>query len=441
MHTEFIFIVIILIASAGACALYFCPQIAIGILLMIPLVKAAALSSIPFFASVDLTVLANVLAGGIGIIVFLRNRNNYARLALPSYMLLCLGLVGFVFIIGMLWTTAPHYGLQKLTCFIGIGIPFLILPVFFIRSTRHGILLMYVLIVVGAVVALVLLFAPHSTLEVQRYGEHYGRSTFFGSDPNTPAVIPSVGIIVLSAAVINGVASRWTWILTLISLPLSLAAILLTGSRAILSALMLGLIFVFFVPKTSHLLRQICFWFTVVSLILLVSFFLSPVTTRIPFERWSHFTHQLEQGDLTSTRTPAWLFCIENAWDAKAIFGHGPGSYSVDFLKKDEPLWPHNIVLEALYEGGIVSCLAIIFFFVVCLFTLSKGLRAANTPLNIFLIAAPGAVIIVMSVVSMTHWNLDGSRFLYLFAGILYANTTQVVMQTNTCDNTARPLY
>lgn len=435
MNTEWYILIGVLIAPVGIWLLLSYPWFAIAMLLMVPLVKPAAVTYVPFFRFVDLTVLVNVVVGLVGIWAYMRSRDTNEKLYIPWSMLFCIGTVALVFVVGLLWTPAPDYGAQKLQRFMGIGLPFLVLPAFFIRSTRHGMGVLHILIIVSALVAFMLIFEPQSVLEAKRYGIHYGRRTFFGSDPNTPAVVIIVGMLPLLMAISTGVASKWLKLFGFVLFPLCLAAILVSGSRANLLGLFISLLFLPFLSKGTLSNKGLFLLLLFTSGIILIAFLLPSMEGQIPVERWLGFSDQLQKGDLASSRTQAWIFCLENAWDKYFFLGHGPGSYAFDFLKKDAALWPHNIVLEALYEAGIVGFIAIFTFFVLCVHTAWRGMRSSRTAEDRLLVAAPIAIVLSVTVTALTHWNLDGARFLYLFAGILHASVAQVVKQSRITDD------
>jgi len=426
---EFLIFTISVSVVIGLWSLITYPHLAIALLLITPLVKAAAITYVPFFRSVDLTVIVNLLAGISGLWVYIRQRSQHFQLFIPYHMLLCLGIVFLVFLTGLLWTTAPNYGHQKVVRFIGIGLPYMVLPAFFVRSKQDGIRVLHIIIVISVLVALLLIAFPESHLSIARYGRFFGRGTFFGSDPNSPASIIVVGILLLVITVFAGVASRWLKYSAFLLIPLGLTAILITGSRANLLGLFSILPFMALFINRHSRGKWILFGFIFVSLLIFMSFMLSTMFEHIPVDRWLKFTKQVQSGDLSSNRLPAWSFCARNAWDHLIIFGHGPGSYAKDFLKEDLPLWPHNILMEALYEAGIVGFMALFSYFVVCARTILKGLRASHSSEDLLLVAGPSAIVLSMTMMAMTHWDIDGSRFLYLFSGILHVNVEHILRQ------------
>jgi|GEM_PF-4996318 len=405
------------------------PAMGISMLLMVPLIKPAAVTYIPLFRTIDLTVMVNVIVALLGIWTYFRAKVIHRKLNIPWPLLISLVIIIVVFLIGLMWTTAPLYGEQKTIRMLGIGLPFLILPALFIRTNEHAMSVMRVLILVAGFVALVLLFGPDVNLHTERYGSYYDRKTFLGSDPNTPSVVVMVGILLVVLYMVAGIPSKWVKQYGMIFIPLGVLAILASGSRANIIGLFTALLFIPFLNKGSMTRNFTIIAFVTLIVILALAAILTFLNIDIPMMRWLGFFEQLKEGDLTSTRTPAWIFCITEAWDKYALFGHGPGSYAKDFIGADAQYYPHNIILEALYEAGVVGMVAIITFLYLCFRIARKGMMIARNKEERFLVAAPSAIVLAMSVTAMTHWNLDSARFLYLFAGILSVTVASIIDQ------------
>ncbi|MCX5807662.1 MAG: O-antigen ligase family protein [Proteobacteria bacterium] len=430
---EIVVAAVVAMAMAAVCILAVYPWSVFALLLMVPLIKMAATTSASILKSFDLTVLANILAGAVGLWAYKRTPEK-PRLHFPFKMLLCLVAVELVFMVGLLWTSAPNYGLQKMVRLGGIGIPYLLLPAFFVHSVEDGRKVLKVLIFVGAVVAAVLIVAPQGSQSVMRYGRLYGRSTFFGSDPNTPATLVVAGMIALAGMVLTGAASRWLkYSSFLLALPFGLIAVLATGSRANLVGLLAVLPILSLFSGSKKIGKMVLL--SVLALgALVLAFMLLPQVGPVDQARWFKFADKFETGDLAGTRSLAWHFCLTKAWDQMLLLGHGPGSYAVNFLMKDSPMWPHNIVLEALYEGGLFGAAAIVVFFVLCFRTMLRGARASRNSNDRLLVGTVSAVVLSMSVPALTHWDLDGARFLYLFAGLLHVSVQHVVQEVDVTD-------
>ena len=98
----------------------------------------------------------------------------------------------------------------------------------------------------------------------------------------------------------------------------------------------------------------------------------------------------------------------------------------MDLFHADTPAWPHNIVLEVLYEAGLAGAVAMVIFFLVTVREGRRGLRQATDPQDRLLVLAPLAMLLLFFVQAMTHWDINGARYLFFFAGLLHANVAQL---------------
>ena len=117
----------------------FYPWVVMAALLATPVFKLALIFYLPFFQVVDLTAVVCALALILGLWNYFRRAHLGRPLMIPWPMLLCMvGLAAMLFA-GLLYTTAPDYGLRKALRFAGISIPFLLLPSFYVRCKEDGI--------------------------------------------------------------------------------------------------------------------------------------------------------------------------------------------------------------------------------------------------------------------------------------------------------------
>ena len=123
--------VIVGMVLIGALALF--PWLVIPLLLIVPVIKGGAEYYIPFFQSVDLTLVTCFLAGVMALWSLIRRSRPAVPLAIPWKLLACLMVLALALAVGLAWTTAPTYGVRKAARFAGIGIPILLLPAFLIR--------------------------------------------------------------------------------------------------------------------------------------------------------------------------------------------------------------------------------------------------------------------------------------------------------------------
>jgi O-antigen ligase len=328
---------------------------------------------------------------------------------------------------GLLWTTAPIYGLRKLIRYIGLGIPLLLLPTLIIRTQKDGVNLLYIFITISLITAFILLFFPQTSLEVNRYGNYYGRKTFIGSDPNTPAVVVLMGLQTFLIVMFSGFGRNWLKYIGLIAFPILFLALLSTGSRAAFIAFIISFIFIVSIYKNLLKVSGVVLVLLFISIII-IKIAIPDVSKNIPVDRWWKLSHQIGEGNFKTTRTPAWEFCIRHSWDKHILLGHGPGSFAFDFKKIDMPVWPHNILLESLYESGLVGFIAMFIFIIICIKILIVYINKTNNINDRLVMVNISSIFISLLIMALTHWDIDGSRFMYLFVGIIHAYYDNVIV-------------
>src|SRR3972149_2653759 len=168
--------------------LFLFPWLTVPMLLVVPVAKGGAEYYVPFFQSVDLTFVTCALAGAMGLWNLIRARRPGAPLAVPWGQFGCLLVLGSALLVGLAWTSAPTYGLRKAYRFLGIGVPFLLLPAFLVRTKEEGHRLIHGIIVTGALVAVAVVALPETYFAQIAYGRGYARGTVLGSSPVIPAV-------------------------------------------------------------------------------------------------------------------------------------------------------------------------------------------------------------------------------------------------------------
>ncbi|MEK6675147.1 MAG: O-antigen ligase family protein [Planctomycetota bacterium] len=416
-------------------AMLFFPWLAMAMLLSVPIVKAAAEYYVPIFQTVDLTLLTCAIAGAMGLWNLIRRPGQGAPFSFPWKPFFYLLILGVVLLVGVAWTTAPYYGTRKALRFLGIGIPFLVLPSFLVRSKKDGRGMFYMTIGVGLLSAIGVLVLPETFLSQATYGRGYFRGTFLGSSPIMAGVMSAVGILcLLCGFIVRGGMPGVIRFGSLLMLPVSLAAILKTGTRSSLAGLLITLLFL---PILAGRRTRVASLFLVmlgIPIAVAAGYVYVESQTSRTAERWSRVTEGAGAESLVSGRAEHYRFCLQN-WYKKPILGHGCGSFAMDGAGRDEQAYPHNIVLEAMYEAGSVGTIALLAFIWVIARTGFKGLRLAQTPQDRLLILAPFFLTLMFLIQGMIHWDLDGVRFLYLFAGLLYANVQQVAYTSELLPN------
>ncbi len=406
--------------------LLWCPWLSIALLLVLPVVKAGAEYYVPLFQQIDLTAAVCTSVGALALWNLVRRADRKTPLAIPWKLLGCLLVLGFALCVSLAWTSAPDYGLRKAYRFVGIGIPYLLLPCFLIRSEQDAQRTLRTIMVVGVLIAMAIILLPRTYLEQTVYGRGYLRTTVWASSPVISATIISLGLLChLAGLVLPGGLSRAARYSTIILLPLGLFAILKTGTRSVLFGTLAATVLLPLLAGQRSRLKALFLLFVAIPLATGVGIAYVDATTTRTVERWTRIIEPGGRDELVEGRAYHYSFCLLNWWK-RPLLGHGTGSFAVDAFGKDEPAWPHNIILEAMYETGLAGTCALLAFLLITVRMALRGLRLAVTPPVRFLATAPTACLVMLLTQSLSHADLDGARLLFLFAGVLFANLWQV---------------
>jgi len=402
------------------------PWVIMAALLATPVFKLALIFYLPFFRVVDPTALVCALALLLGLWNYFRRARLGRPLMIPWPMLLCMvGLAGMLFV-GLLYTTAPDYGFRKALRFAGISIPFLLLPSFYVRCKEDGHAMIKMVILVGAVTALFLIWKQES--EVARHVTGgWGRTKVLGGAAGISAQIVGLSILtVLTAFSVKGSSSRFLRYAGLIGLPLGLAAVLLSGSRASLLYLLFVAAFLPLLSGARQRGRAMFVLALVVPVVLIgvFSFLARGGWDLAP--RWTGFIEG--RGTAIQSRTRLWAFVGETWW-MRPVMGHGSGSFAMDYMGVDDTEAPHNIIVEALYEEGLVGAGILLLFFGLVARTALRGLAQIpeDSPRDRLLVVAPLVMVLFLGLRSMSSVDIEQMRFLYLACGLLHANVSHLV--------------
>lgn len=144
----------------------------------------------------------------------------------------------------------------------------------------------------------------------------------------------------------------------------------LYGSRGPLLAILLLVLYLFIVKYdlyrnkiTINIRRLVLFLFLAV----IISTMLIPIfnalndilqSKSLSFRFVDKILHMHEEGDISNGRTSIYNFTIENIFQ-RPIFGHGIGCFYTYYYDSNIQ-YPHNFILQLLYDGGIVLFLIVI---------------------------------------------------------------------------------
>ena len=190
---------------------------------------------------------------------------------------------------------------------------------------------------------------------------------------------------------------------------LLLLLIFLTGSKANWLALIIGSAVLSLLFSSNHG-KKIKFikylFFLCIAVIVLFVAFRTQITNFI----YSRFSFSLI--DAPGYRVHTYRYALRHFSD-RLWMGHGLGSWATYYSLKDVTSYPHNIVLESLFECGILNTIFLLGFIIA---TIKKGVRLKGT----------GRAILILFISNLIYAMFSGSlsegnRGIYLFAMIVAA--------------------
>jgi len=121
---------------------------------------------------------------------------------------------------------------------------------------------------------------------------------------------------------------------------------------------------------------------------------------------WLFRFQRLLDGSDFAARLVPWRAAID-AWHAAPWFGHGPGSYYALFFQYADPqsraywlersfIHPHNAVLDAAVEGGIVGVIGYAAFWFTALWLLWRGTRHGDSVRRLYFAATLAGLVIYL---------------------------------------------
>jgi len=299
-----------------------------------------------------------------GVWVALAMMYNYMRtggrlkdiLSIPVFLYL---LLAAFLLFGLMYTSAPNYGFQKSLRFATIVLVMFLGPIVLAPSLKDLRLIIWILFVMGIIYAIFTIIAPNvagfSVAEL-------GRGRFLRVGPLGTAAMMAMGAIIAFCFAIAPHTPRTLKTVSVVLMPLMLIGIILTGSRGPFFGLWLCVLIALIVYR-KHVPKV---WSVVIVTATIVATFL--IFVKLPYEKTVRIggvvKDKYEIEKVASVRTEMFSWVWKNA-GSRPILGHGTGAYAVDRNGVDIGDWPHNIILELLYEQGLVGVLLISLFLLV----------------------------------------------------------------------------
>lgn len=293
-------------------------------------------------------------------------------------------------------------------------------PIVFIatKSDFNGILAM--LLMIGVVVGIVTIIMPHSEVVHQRAEQRAG---FLEAGPlDTAEKIAVAGIIAFCFIVFQG-SKKSLKILGGIVTPIALLGMVLTGSRGSLFAMVLCCAASPFIFGRQVSKKWLIPAVLVVVLGMGYAFTVAGEVAERSVERIARLWRQ-EEGmqSVTSSRLPLFSWTLSKIPNSP-ILGHGTGSYAFDKNGVDEREYPHNVILELLYENGVIgACIFLCFVYVVC-WKWKQSRRYIINYLGDSQLHAFSSISVLLFIFAflqaMKSSDIEGNRLMFFCAGLM----------------------
>jgi len=331
----------------------------------------------------------------------------------------------FAVLLVLCWsfTTAPHYGLQKWSRFATLGFISFASPIIFCRTRKDIKLVLTVVLLVGLVITLGTIAEPHLDTPSKKFpGGIFARGTFLIANPLPVAVFIGTASILPFCALILMQVPKWLKGGGFVLLPLMVWAMILTKSRGPFY----GMLFIWLVA--IFVCNRIVSKSSLPLVIIVVIFAVLFIFTRLPEPVTARIANvaKEEHGVQTAARSRLNLF----TWTItriprRPVLGHGTGSWAFDWSGEDRREAPHNIILEVLYEEGLVgTCLIILFLWLVVRRYRQAAKLAYQYNFDIQVTAIVNIVALMFFYTllqAMASFDINENRFMFFCAGFVIA--------------------
>jgi O-antigen ligase len=306
------------------------------------------------------------------------------------------------------YTTAPNYGGVKLVRFLLIGTLFLYSGMILIRNEEEFRRVASLFVIAACVTAAQMVFhLEHRQVGADTDITRIGAGWLLG-----------MGILLLVGYPIIRNRRRYLFCVV-VALPLLSAGLIASASRGPMVSLVIALLLTAFWFARQHF-SAIRIW--VAALLIgscVASFFYLRHVDPDKYNAKLSEMIQLSSGHSAQgsgakrldfySRTLAAI--PDNLW-----LGQGVGSWSVFYYGRDTRDYPHNLLLETMFEEGTVGALLLLMFLSFQAIAIRRMLAATDFQYGVL----AGLLLYCVSV-SMFSGDLDDNRILWLWSGIILA--------------------
>ncbi len=402
------------------------PEIPLIAFVFIGVTKPWVDENIALFQAIDYTVF---LAAYILLLLFITVVRRETH-TMPSFLFLLPALILFSFslFIGVIYTSASSYGVDKAASFFVFNILLFISTILYIKD--HGDIKRILTIVVFGtfVFAMIMFYQGLQSFLGGDLSDMIIRMTILGANPIASARIFSVAFVIVLVGAYFAKSNREKLFLYVLS-GYFLVALIVTNTRGPLVST-LAAVFVFALFLSDMKLKTIAFYVGGFILVMFSALLILPDFVTVRYEVLLQ-ADALQQAtgsaelDTIGARLMMWSMAFSGSVDSlwSFLFGHGTGSFASLFHFSDFRWYPHNIFAEVLYEVGIIGLVILIIHFGQIsritrnIWSETKWNDEYKTIVAILIVSAVAAF-----VAALVSGDINDNRYLWFHFGLIIAS-------------------
>ncbi|MFZ0034819.1 MAG: O-antigen ligase family protein [Sedimentisphaerales bacterium] len=410
-------VLLIVAAIVMAIVIFKYPMTSLVLFITTNVVKAVIMLKFSFFRVVDYTVLCAVITLIAMAYSFMRSGGrlrDIINIPLGLYLLLAT-----ILLLATTYTSAPNTGWVKSSRFATLGLIAFFSPIVFTHSVKEIKQLIWLLFFVGIALAVTMVAVPYqSMLNISTE-----RGAFLEASPGATANLMAITPVI---AFVFAIMARTSPVLRAVSLGSIFFVVVMmitTGGRGPFVGLILIFLAAIFICRKGISKA----WFpAIISAILIIgAVSLIKLPEEVTWRITGMFKGSYELQEAASARTERFVWTATRSFE-HPILGHGTGAFVVDRGGEDiGGDYPHNMILELMYEEGlvgvVVGCLFLWFIF--------RRWRQALKYVNSYglgiealqFVHTAGLLFLYALIQAMKSGDLDGNRFMFFCAGFVVA--------------------
>lgn len=372
----------------------------------------------PISNLIDLTVaLALILMAGVAYRLVLRKGTIIWTKEVSLAIVLSV-----VVLVGSVYTPAPSYGQEKAIRFISLTLLAFVVPLAVVQSPQELHRFLLGMLGIGLVLA------------VEGLLEGGERFTAFGSNTLALGYGAGAASLITLFLVLPGLRTGVLKAMTIVTIGLLAVAMIGSGSRGSLLALVVSIAVTFLLSLALGHRRKFVLMSAVAMAGIVVFVFSSSLVPASSLERFNLLLHGTEtqvENSSAGTRLFYWRQSLA-LFSEHPLVGSGTGGFAWFVSGGDAREYPHNIVLELAAETGIVglTIFACLMLFIVQNLLSALHVSALIEGFNRSLLVTLFAILTFELVGAMLSGDLNDGRGLWALFGVIIAVSKRVSLLT-----------